>query len=713
MPRQAGSFVDNNFSRGLITEATGLNFPEDAATETFDCVFDPDGTVTRRAGWEYESGYATSSVTRDDSVISSYMWEGVAGTGDVSFCVVQIGDTIHFWQVDESGALSADKKSFTITLSTYQTAGSPNVKSVTCQFSDGNGYLFVTHPYIEPLFVSYDADGDSITVTEITVEVRDLDGLDEGNNYSDRPSTLTDTHEYNLLNQGWGAEARNSDGDTEPALDEWDDDRSDFPSNADIWWLFKDSTDRFNTGWVNRIYFGNTPAPRGHFILEAFNKDRSDVSGVAGLSTVTSSYFRPTTNVFAGGRVFFSGVNYTKYNTRIYFSQLIDDTDQFGYCYQRNDPTSEHISDLLPTDGGVIVIPDLDQVVKLVHVGGVILVFATNGVWAIAGREGVTFDPTDYSVRRLSSVPALSGSSFVSVETGLPIWWNNDGIYTVRPDQTGNLQVQSLTESTIQTFYDAIPIASKEYAKGAYNSLDNVVQWVYRSSATADVDNRYDYDRVLTFNVQSGAFYPWTVSQPASGPRINGVVASKGSGASSAEEDVTNSSGTTVTNSALATVTATVTTTTQLPSSFRFLTTIVDSGTTYDFTFSQAWDTTYFDWTIFTAAEEYESYFITGYRIHGEAQRRFQVQDVFFYFVNETGASCYFQPIWDYASVDTGGRWGTEQQIVSSRAYYGVQQSKRGVRGSGYSLQLRVRSDGGSPFSLIGWSAFETANAGT
>jgi len=54
MPRNVGSVVENRLIRGLVTEATGLNFPEDACVETYDCVFDNIGTVTRRLGIDVE-----------------------------------------------------------------------------------------------------------------------------------------------------------------------------------------------------------------------------------------------------------------------------------------------------------------------------------------------------------------------------------------------------------------------------------------------------------------------------------------------------------------------------------------------------------------------------------------------------------------------------------------------------------------------------------
>src|SRR5690349_19732939 len=98
MARQAAVSVENNFSRGLITEASGLNFPENACTETYNCEFNLDGSVNRRLGFDFEANYETKTINRTNSVVRPYLWKNVAGNGDVTLLVVQVGLTIYFYE---------------------------------------------------------------------------------------------------------------------------------------------------------------------------------------------------------------------------------------------------------------------------------------------------------------------------------------------------------------------------------------------------------------------------------------------------------------------------------------------------------------------------------------------------------------------------------------------------------------------------------------
>lgn len=304
-----------------------------------------------------------------------------------------------------------------------------------------------------------------------------------------------------------------------------------YPSNTQIWWAYKrplelgtqeppkNYIEVFDPQLRHQIASGNSPAPKGHYILSAFRKDRSGVSNVTGLDIQTSDKFRPNSVAFFAGRVFYSGVNTAGFNTNVYFTQILERPDQIQYCYQSQDPTSEEIRDLLPSDGGVITIPEVAEINHLFIMGQALFVGASNGVWMITGSEGIGFRANDYSVSKISGVPVISSMSFVFVE-GVPIWWNRSGIYTLGTGQNGQPAVQSLTETTIKTFFDEIPTTSKFYAKGAYDPLIKRVQWLYRSTEPTTESEKFRYDRILNFDTTTGGFYPF---EPFPATRIENV----------------------------------------------------------------------------------------------------------------------------------------------------------------------------------------------
>ena len=295
-----------------------------------------------------------------------------------------------------------------------------------------------------------------------------------------------------------------------------------YPSNVQTWWsmkrpvqatqdnLSKNYIEVFDPATRFQITYGNTLAPKGHYIFNAFNIDRSAESDVSGLEVENARGQRPRAIAFYAGRVFYAGVRASKWGSRVYFSQVLErPDDQVGMCYQNQDPTSEDVPDLLPTDGGVIVIPELGDVVKLYAFATGLFVFAQNGVWQISGPDGGGFKANDYSVSRISKSGALGPHSFVETEQGL-LWWSRTGIWALAPDQTGlNITVTNLTDSTIKEFMEGIPEESKKYAKGAYNHQTKIVQWIYRRTSPGSGDQQYRYNRILNLDTRTGAFYPW------------------------------------------------------------------------------------------------------------------------------------------------------------------------------------------------------------
>lgn len=713
MARSAGINIENSLVRGLITEASGLNFPENACTDTFDCVFEQTGKVIRRKGFDFENSYEVDEgIAFNDRVITEYKWENVSGDGNITFIVTQIGNTLRFYEEDSEQSLSSGKKSFTVDLNTYRTKGKTKVKKNHCQFASGNGYLFVSHPFVEPIFVEYKPDNEIIVVREVNIKVRDFDGVSDNTSPGERPTELTDEHKYNLYNQSWyGEVGLAGDGDTiANPLEDWTANRDDYPSNADVWWYYKDATDRFDYRNIERFEIGNTRAPRGHYILDAFEQNRSSASGIPGLEKVSSNGNRPTAVAFFAGRVWYGGVNYQDFNSNIYFSQLATTRPQYSKCYQDQDPTSEILHDLLPTDGGVIVIPEIGNIVKMMPIQSALVIFASNGIWSVTGSQGIGFTANDYSVTKISSVSSLSHLSFVDVK-GFPFWWNDNGIYTVSgADQLANLEVKSITEQTIKTFYLDIPPDSRLYAKGAYNERDNIVQWVYRTKDSTDQSAiNYNYNRVLNLNLNTGAFYPWRIRTIGS-VRICGIVTSAGKASYKEEVSIEDDNEDVVTDSHLEDVFVLERVVRPNDEAFRYYTYIRASSSEGDFTWSECVNTDYVDWSkVDGTGLDYESYFITGYKIHGDAAKDFQSNYVWVYVDDVLNGSCYFQGIRDYATSGNSGKYSTSQQVYVDLPNRSVQIRKFKVRGQGKAMQLKFRSEQGKPFSITGFAILETA----
>jgi len=110
------------------------------------------------------------------------------------------------------------------------------------------------------------------------------------------------------------------------------------------------------------------------------------------------------------------------------------------------------------------------------------------------------------------------------------MFWNEEDIYYVTPSQQDKrnneqlgLSVSPITLTTIKKFYSQIPVSSKKFARGAYNPITNIVQWVYRSTNEFDVTSRYEFDTALNFNTLTQAFYPWTISGSSATPHVHGI----------------------------------------------------------------------------------------------------------------------------------------------------------------------------------------------
>lgn len=711
MARQLATSIENSFIKGRITEATGLNFPENAVTDESNCTFLATGAVQRRKGIDYEPSATQNNATRTGGVMQTFVWTNVGGQVALDFLVQQVESLLYFFEISPSGNLSANRKTFSVNLATQKVSGSPSASTEPCQFAVGSGRLYVAHPYCDPFFIEYSPSGDSITVTSITIKTRDMIGVEDSLTVDERPSTLSSTHKYNLYNQGWYTDAKIKSASVTNVVTAWNTARSTYPSNADVWYLYKDTTEEVDWTYVDKYQLNNTPAAKGHYILDEFNKDRATASGISGIVGETSSYMRPSTVAFFSGRLFYSGVNYGAYGNKVYFSPVIERDAQFGMCYQASDPTIEDSVGLVSSDGGFFLVPDAGTILKLVTLKSSLVIFATNGIWSLGGSTGSGFLTDDFTVTFLGVIGFSSSTSFVDVE-GAPVWWGDGGIYSLTADNLGSLQITPLTDKSIRSFYNSLGPVTKQNAQGSYNPTTKLVHWVYSSVEPTSTLEDYEYDTVLFLNTQTGAFYTWYIgTNPA--VKIHGVLSVKGSDAQEIYIDVVDNASALVVDNTGATISVADSTLSTTSKVTKFVVSTVSSGSTYHTSFAIEQDVRYLDWYSYdSAGVDYSSYFVSGYKVHADAQRRFQSNYLTVITKNVPGASCFVEISWDWSTSGTNTLTYSRQQVYNARTNRDYQHRRLKMRGSGLAAQLRYESVSGAPFTIVGWSSTESATSG-
>jgi hypothetical protein len=587
-------------------------------------------------------------------------------------------------------------------------SGAPTPDAVEAQFTDGNGYLIVVHPYCDPMRISYDISAHTATATNITIQIRDFEGaVNDPYAVDFRPTStlaaLDKYHHYNLLNQGW----------TDANLAIWDTAQTTMPSNADVMWRFVDSTNAFSatTAIINSVVAGNSPAPNGHYVLNLANQDRSTASGIATLVSTTTSFQRPGVTAFFSGRVFYSGINFVGFNSNIYFSQIIESTLQYGACYQQNDPSAANLFDELPSDGGVISIPEAGTIFKMFTVPGGLAIFALNGIWFLTGSTGLGFTANDYVLLKIADIPSISDTSFVNVN-GYPCWWNAEGIYMMQGSDAGTLPViNSLTWNTFKTFYDEIPVSSKRYARGFFDKTEGQIRWIYRSESTSDLTSQYEYDRVLNYNFRTNAFYPWSISDNGN-VKVHSILSTELITRPVVVLNVIDGVGNNVVDSLTNQVITFQDSGNDDQQFDKYLVSYGNGAGSYNFTFAQRTEDTYRDWFSFDKfGINFNSFFTTGFKLTGQAIRKFQSNWVQVYSRLDTPVMYKFQGIWDFANTGSGtGRFSANQTVTHTDTKYSNASRRLKVRGHGKVLQFHVASVENQPFDIIGWSVGQTIN---
>ena len=717
MPQSLIQRTVNTFVKGLITEASELTFPENASVDELNCALERDGTRRRRKALTLEDNYVLSDVTvPEGALVQTLDWYNVAGQPNLEFLVVQVNNILYFYE-KSTDPLSANKYSGTVNLNTYSASNNLSPSENRIQVTALNGALIVASPAINTFYIEFNTSTEAFTSTVINFKERDFEwqGSDTEvtNEYFSDKTGASAQRIYDTKNVGWEGTKGGAALTTYGAP-------TTYPPLTHAWYAGKNANGAFNkTDW-EEIYTGSSLAANGHFVLDVFNKVRS------GLTTeVETGRFR-TVAAYAG-RVFYSGIDSAKNGGKVYFSRLTERLADVGNCYQVYDPTSEIISDLLDTDGGVVSIPDAHNIRKLHVIGASLLVFAENGVWAVAGVDNV-FRATEYAITRISDVGLVNENSF-TVAGGLPVWWSKTGLHAIQQGESLNVPTaQNLSLSTIQTFWDNISNEKKAQVHVEFDKVNNRVFWFYPDN---DETIDYKYNNILVMDLALQAFYPWRVEdQDSDTSYIIGTSYYAGLGATSTETQVVNGSDTIVgdigPNGADNVVATLYRDYLQGDSEIKVL---VRDGATGKMTFATFRGDTYLDW----GEADYKSFAEAGYDFMGDMTTFKTAPYVTTYMrVTEDGyvanglgydfinpSSCLMSVSWNLNKANS-----TPREIYKLKDVPVVDPDDLGsinypsdtvvtkskVRGRGRSMQLRFESATGKDFHLVGYEVLGGKN---
>lgn len=493
---------------------------------------------------------------------------------------------------------------------------------------------------------------------------------------------------------------------------------------------------------------GSFPSAKGYFIIDALDRSSSrevawrELVGDQEYSEAELSSLPPDrtpggARVVAeySGRAWYGGFSEEGTDTEaggirlesfLLYSQFANTKSALTRCYQKGDPTSQDGPELLETDGGFLSLDGAYGISKLVPLGNSLMVFAENGIWAVSGLDGNSFTPTSPRIQKITERGSISPTSVVVVDTAV-VYWAKDGIYLVSLSTVGDYKVDSLTEKTIQTYYNDIPYLTKRDVIGAYDSYASEIVWA--------INNKIDRDEptvLLKLQIITGAFTKHTLYDGLSSRTVFGPVETTPFSISTSSNTVTVDAATVTVNAEDVTIHGFTieSRTTDIKYIFSER---VDEANNAAIGFASLTSPTFADW----GEADAPAYMLTGYVSGGDFQRNKQVPYITFHFdrtedgfelvegdiVPSHQSSCLVQAQWDWANSVNSGRWSRAFQAyrykrhfipvdVSDTYDYGFETitTKNKIRGKGRVLSLKLESEEGKDCRILGWSAIMEVN---
>lgn len=408
---------------------------------------------------------------------------------------------------------------------------------------------------------------------------------------------------------------------------------------------------------------------------------------------------RPQLGTFTAGRMFYA------MGSTIYFSQILegDNIALLGNCYQKNDPTAEQLNDLLATDGGTLSIEEAGTPLFLGKTKGGVIIFCDNGVWTVRSPEG-GFTATNFAVEKITEEGATGKETIVRVGE-VYYYWSHSTVNQIAANEFGILEATTITEDSIESFYNSIPLGSKKYASGFYNSKSGDIEWYYRSSAPEEVvltgEIRWAHDKGLFYNVRTQGWFPQSYSS-ALLESEHGESLIGGVDLSSIRTDA-------IWYVSVKILTAGGQATYNIKTGKRDSTVFTD--------FNIAFDTAYFE-SGYDALQKPSNTKATPYTVtHFLKTEQNWISDGLGGVVLDNPSGCQLSAKWDWNNSSANGRWSPSQQIYKFRRVFippaspepfdsgeKVITTKNKILGRGKALSLRFEQESGKDMQLLGWT---------
>ena len=331
MPQKLSQTIRNTFNKGLLTEFSELNFPNEASVDELNCTLLKAGNRTKRKGIKLEDNDTPQSGPFGaGKLYHTFTWSNVGKDANVEFIGVQAGNIIRFFEkgsvplTDGEVPVSfTDSTVYTLTLATYQIPGGLGAGQTKVDVASVNGDLIIVSNQIDAIRLTRDLVTGEFTDTLINFRVRDYEWQGDRADYDTQTANvilISLDRQYDTQNSGW------SDGPNDigaKALETYKTSKTGFPPLTHPWFSGKNSSGDFSVGTWEKVYSGTSLIGNGHYILNPFNRDRSGVSGVEGLPTVSTDARFSCVASYAG-RAWYSGFDDKVYYTcLLYWSCLV------------------------------------------------------------------------------------------------------------------------------------------------------------------------------------------------------------------------------------------------------------------------------------------------------------------------------------------------------------------------------------------------------